>query len=160
MDKMSILSDFSRTVFHPKNADYTGGLNSLHKKLVAELGDQYRVLDHFEFNTELMDLYRALTDVSVNLFTTDIIQNHPHIRPELEAVFENIFAANDLGLSKKDPAAYVFVAQKLNIHPSNIIYVDDQHANNEAAHAAGMNIVHFDKDTPAVIEKIKHLLLK
>lgn len=157
---MSILSDFSRTVLHPKDRDYTGGLNTLHKKLGEELGEKYHVLDHFVFNTELTDFYRSLTDISVNLFTTDIIQNHPHIRPELEAVFENIFAANDLGLSKKDPNAYLFVAQKLNISPSKIVYVDDQHANNEAARAAGMNIVHFDGNTPAVIEKIKNFLSK
>jgi len=160
MDKMSILSDFSRTILHPKDTSYTGGLNSLHKKLDAELGDAYRVLDHFKFNTELMDFYRSLTDTSVNVFTTDVIQDHPHIRPELELVFENIFAANDLGLSKKDPNAYIFVAQKLNTRPSSIVYVDDQHANNEAARVAGMNIVHFDGNTSAVIEKIKHLLSK
>ncbi|OGG72823.1 hypothetical protein A3A38_02530 [Candidatus Kaiserbacteria bacterium RIFCSPLOWO2_01_FULL_53_17] len=160
MDKISILSDFSRTILHPKDTNYTGGLNALHKKLGAELGDAYRVLDHFEFNTELMDFYRSLTDVSVSVFTTDVIQDHPHIRPELEAVFENIFAANNLGVSKKDPNAYLSVARKLNASPSSIVYVDDQRANNEAARVAGMNVVHFDGNTPLVIEKIKHLLSK
>ncbi|MEK7509916.1 MAG: HAD-IA family hydrolase [Patescibacteria group bacterium] len=160
MEKKSILSDFSRTVLHPQDKGYTGGLNVLHKKFIEELGEKYHVLDHFAFNTELLDFYRSLTDVSVSLFTTDIIQNHPHIRPKLEAVFENIFAANDLRVSKKDPAAYVLISKKLNTNPSNIVYIDDQHANNEAARTAGMNIVHFNNDTSAVIEKIKHLLSK
>ena len=96
----------------------------------------------------------------MNLFTTDIIQNHPLVRPQLELVFENIFSANDHGLNKKDPGAYQFVADKLKVKPQSIIYVDDQVGNIEAAKSAGMKTLLYTENDDEVITQISSLLLQ
>ena len=146
----TILSDFSRVIIKPKDKNYSGALNPIHRELTEKFGQSYNLFDHFEINDRLLDFYKSLkANYSINLFTTDIIQNHPQIRPELEGVFENIFAANDLGLNKKEPAAYLFLCKKMDVRPASVIYIDDQLGNIEAAKAAGEK----DKDQFTLLKK-------
>ena len=155
----ALLSDFSRVLLVPRDRAYIGGLNALHKRLLAELKGTYQILDYYELNEELLDFYKSLkAKYPVNLFTTDIIQNHPEIRARLKPVFDYIFAANDLGLSKKDPQAYIFIANKLHLDPHEIVYVDDQLTNVEAANKAGLTAFQYDNDNQEMIAKIKALL--
>jgi len=154
----ALLSDFSRVLLRPKDKAYTGGLNALHKRLLAELRGTYSIFDHYELNEELLDFYQSLKGkYSLNIFTTDIIQNHPEIRARLEPLFDHIFAANDLGLNKKDPQAYIFIANKLNLDPHEIIYVDDQLGNVEAANKAGLTAFQYNNNQETIAQ-IKALL--
>ncbi|MBV9159875.1 MAG: HAD hydrolase-like protein [Candidatus Kaiserbacteria bacterium] len=156
---MMVLSDFSRTLFYPKDPNYTGGLNALHKKLHAEYGGEYEILNYFEFNTELLNFYRSLKGIyPVSIFTTDIIQNHPHVRPVLEETFDHIFSANELGVDKKTANAYILVSEKIGAAPPDIVYIDDQDDNLSAATDAGMKAIHFDGDNKKLIGQIRALL--
>jgi len=56
----ALLSDFSRVLLRPKDKAYTGGLNALHKRLLAELRGTYSIFDHYELNEELLDFYPIL----------------------------------------------------------------------------------------------------
>lgn len=157
----TILSDFSRVIIKPKDKSYSGALNPVHREMTAKFGEQYDVFEYFELNKRLLDFYQSLkAKYSVNLFTTDIIQNHPLVRPQLELVFENIFSANDYKLNKKDPLAYLFVADKLKTQPENVIYIDDQVGNIEAAKEAGMTTLHYTDDDREIIEHVSSLLQK
>ncbi|OGI20946.1 MAG: hypothetical protein A3J06_04690 [Candidatus Moranbacteria bacterium RIFCSPLOWO2_02_FULL_48_19] len=154
----ALLSDFSRVLLVPKDRKYTGGLNVLHKRLVAELRGTYQIFDYYELNDELLDFYQSLRGkYPINIFTTDTIQNHPEIRARLEPIFDHIFAANDLGLNKKDPQAYIVIAEKLHLDPHEIVYVDDQLKNVEAANAAGLTAFQYSNNQET-IKKIKALL--
>ncbi|MBI4250317.1 hypothetical protein HY622_01905 [Candidatus Uhrbacteria bacterium] len=87
---MVILSDLSRVLLFPKDNKYLGGLNELHKKLITEKGGMYPAFTYFELNQELLDYYKSLdSDHILAVFTTDVIQDHPDIRRELEKVFPN-----------------------------------------------------------------------
>lgn len=157
----TILSDFSRVIIKAKDKSYLGALNPVHRELTAKFGEQYDVFEYFELNTKLLDFYKSLkSKYSLNLFTTDVIQNHPLVRPQLELVFENIFSANDHNLHKKDSAAYLFVVDKLKTQPENVIYIDDQMGNIEAAKKAGMTTIHYADNDNETIEQISLLLSK
>lgn len=157
----TILSDFSRVIIKPKDRNYTGGLNPVHRNLTEKLGQNYNPFEYFELNENLLNFYSSLKEeYSVNLFTTDIIQNHPSIRPRLESIFENIFAANDYGLNKKDPTAYSFIADKLGKRPKEIIYIDDQGENVTASQEAGMMALHYAGDDKEIMKQISLLLRK
>ncbi|MDP4001066.1 MAG: HAD-IA family hydrolase [bacterium] len=155
----ALLSDFSRVLLRPKNMAYAAGLNALHKKLTGESNGTYQIFDYFEFNEELLDFYKSLKGkYPISLFTTDIIQNHPEIRARLEPIFDHIFAANDLGLSKKDSQAYIFIANKLHLDPHEIVYIDDQPGNVEAANEAGLTAFQYNNNNQETIARIKALL--
>ncbi len=139
----TILSDFSRVILNPKDKNYTGTLNGLHKEL-SEKNENYSFFDHFEFNDEILNVYRQLkTKYSVNVFTTGTIQNRPEVRQVIDSIFDNIYTAKDFGLDKKLPEAYLFIAKKLNKKPSEILFIDDQEKNIEAAKEAGLSTIHY-----------------
>lgn len=155
----TLLSDFSRVLLFPKDTAYTGGLNALHKQLKEKLGDNYRPLDYFEFNTELLDFYKSLKNrYSLNILTTDVIQNHHDIRRHLDGLFKNVFSASELGLEKTEPGSYLFIAKRLNVKPETVVYIDDQITNVNAAEAASMAAVHYQNDNRKAIARISGFL--
>ena len=98
-------------------------------------------------NNRLLDFYISLRGTcSVSIFTTDSVQKHRQLRHQLGPVCEHIFAANEHGLSKRDPAAYVFLAQRLGVHPEKVVYVDDNEENVAAAKSAAMTALHHVDD--------------
>ncbi len=158
---MKIVSDFSRTLFHPKDPAYTDGLNPLNKALQEQHGADYDIFEYFEFNKDLMEYYRSLKgQYSVSVFTTDVIQNHVRVRPLLEEAFEHIFSANELGLNKQDPESYRKIAGMLEVQPEEVVYVDDQPKNLNPAREAGMIALHFTGDNAAIITEIESALGK
>lgn len=155
----ALLSDFSRVLLRPRDREYTSGLNALHKRLTARANGTYRVFDYFEFNEELMDFYKTLKGkYPLSIFTTDTIQNHPEIKARLDPIFDHIFSANDLGLYKKDPQAYIVIAEKLHLDPKEIVYIDDQPGNVAAATLAGMTAFQYNDDNQETIAQIKAML--
>ena len=52
--------------------------------------------------------------------------------------FKKIFVSFELGFLKPDLRAYSFVAEKLGVKPSDIVFVDDKEENVDAAKKAGM----------------------
>lgn len=137
----TILSDFSRVILNPKDKNYKGTLNGLHNELLEE-NKNYSFFDYFEFNEEILNLYKQLkTKYSVNVFTTGTIQNTPEVRQIIDPIFDNIYAAKDFGLDKKQPEAYLFIANKLNRKPSEILFIDDQKINVDAAKKVGLSTI-------------------
>lgn len=137
----TILSDFSRVILNPKDKNYKGTLNGLHKEL-SEKGENYSFFDYFEFNDEILNLYRQLKNkYSMNVYTTGTIQNTPEVRKIIDPIFEHVYTAKDFGLDKKQPEAYLFIAKKLNKKPNEILFIDDQENNIEAAIKAGLSTV-------------------
>lgn len=137
----NLLFDFSWVILFPKEETYTGKLNDLYKKV---LNKESSFLDNFRFNTELLEYIKSLKDrFTVSIYTTDIIQNDPVAKDMLNPIFQNIFAANDLGISKKDPHGYLVIAEKLKAEPPNILFIDDTKANIEAANHAGLQVIQY-----------------
>lgn len=153
----TILSDFSRVILNPTDKNYMGTLNGLNKELLEKKGN-YPFFDYFEFNDEILNLYKQLRiKFPINIFTTGTIQNRPEVRRIIDTIFENIYIAKDFGLDKKQPEAYLFIAEKLNKKPSEILFIDDQTDNIQAANKAGLNTIQYSKFEGLVLE-IKNCL--
>jgi HAD superfamily hydrolase (TIGR01549 family) len=142
-----ILSDLSHVLLRPKNKTYVGSLNALHQQSIQRYGEDYDAYRQFELNHRPLDFYVSLKGrCSVSVFTTDSVQNHRQLRQHLDPVFEYIFAAKEYGLSKRDPAAYVVLAQRLRVRPEEVVYVDDAEDNVAAAQKAAMTAVRHVND--------------
>ncbi len=148
----TILSDFSRVILNSKDKNYKGTLNGLHKELLEE-HTNYHFFDYFEFNNEVLNLYRKLkTKYSMNVFTTGTIQNRREVRQIIDPIFEHIYTTKDFGLNKRQVESYLFVAKKLNKKSNEILFIDDQIDNIQAAKKAGLHTIQYSKFEELVSE--------
>lgn len=137
-----LLFDFSRTLIHPKPISFTGKLNDLYREAVSK--QDFNFYNQFSLNQELLDFIRTLKDkYTLAIYTTDIIQNDPAVKPIIDEIFKFVFAANDLNIGKREPAGYLVIAKKLKVSPEDILFVDDLPANVEAAQKAGLQTIQF-----------------
>ena len=151
----AILSDFSWTILFPKDKSYQGTLNGLHAQLLENKRETYQFFDYFEINQELLDFYQSLKpEYSINIFTSGIVQEHPQVKKILEPIFDHIFSAKHLNLSKNDPKTYLLLALKINLKPKEILFIDDQEKNLQPAQEAGLQTLLFKND-PSFLTKIK-----
>ena len=75
----AIIFDFSRVLLFPKDKNYKGKLNALHRELSKK--PDYDVLENFEFNDELLSyLDKIKNKIDLYVFTTGIIQDSPKIK--------------------------------------------------------------------------------
>ncbi len=145
----AFVSDFSRVLLQPKDLKYAEGLNALHKKLTVE--GEYDFWQHFELNRELLEFYKTLTQrVDVCLFTSEYIQEHPALQPELDGVFKQVFSAARLGLKKSNAETYKTIAAIIGLEPGEILYMDDKQSNIDAAREAGMAVIWYECNGQAI----------
>lgn len=147
-----ILCDFSRTLCHPTDEGYGGGLNDLDKRLTAAQGS-YNFFDHFKLNDQLLAAIKDLRGkygIKAYIFTTDIIQEKPGVKQITNPVFDGTYIANQLGVSKSEPSAYEQLAQILDIEPDEIVFIDDSSPNLEAARSAGLQTVSYRDNKQAL----------
>jgi FMN phosphatase YigB (HAD superfamily) len=143
----ALITDLSRVILFPKDKSYTGSLNSLHRDLSTHLN--YRLLDNFELNSELLNYYKSLGNkLDLYLFTSEIIQDSPELQPFIKPNFKAVYSALSMGVGKKDEDAYLQLSSKIDIEPDEIVYIDDNEINLNAAKKAGLQtILYKDNDT-------------
>lgn len=141
------LFDLSKTLLFAKDKSYNGGLNNLHRSLVDTA--DYAFFDHFELNNELLKyLESKKSSTRMAIFTSGYIQEYSDLNNKLDPLFERVFSAAEIGLSKSSPDAYVFIADQLKVDPKEITFIDDVDENVEAARSVGMNgIVYIDNQS-------------
>ena len=151
----TILSDFSFVILFPKNSSYAGKLNNLNFKLTNK-HDNYDFFSYFELNQPLLDYYKSLKkDYSINIFTAGTIPNHPSLKKIINPIFDHIFTTKDYNISKTDPSSYKLIAEKLGKKTKEILFIDDQKANLQAASEVGIITIHY-KDMSQLNENIKN----
>src|SRR5579862_9428561 len=117
----ALITDFSRVLLFPKDKNYKGSLNALHKEFSIQ--QEYKLVDHFELNNELLHYYKSLGDkVELYLFTSEIIQDAPELQPFLQPAFKGVYSALKMGVDKKDENAYRQVVSLVGFAPDEIIY--------------------------------------
>ncbi len=135
-----ILSDLSRTFLFVKDESWTETLNRLYSKLEKENPD-YNFWDYFYIDREYLELMRTLkSKYSINMFTAGYIQNHLELKNLFTPVFENIFNEESVGYTKNDAEAYKTIAQRLNVNPQEILFIDDDHKYCQSAIGAGLQV--------------------
>lgn len=139
----TILSDFSNVILHFNKPTLMGSLNGFYRELMNS-GKSFNFYDYYAFNQPLLTYYKSLSDrYSLNIFTMSHIQNDPQSKEVISEIFNHIYSAEDLGISKTDPSAYRLVAEKLGKNPEEIVFIDDQLKNVEAAQKAGMSAIQY-----------------
>ena len=134
-----VITDFSRVLLFPVDESYKGGLNVLNNQLLKSDPD-YDFYKHFKINEELLHYYASL-DLPVYIFTSETIQEHPAAKERLGSIFSGVFSAKNLSLSKVDKSAYWAIVGELNVQPEEILYIDDNIDNVQAAQAAGCETI-------------------
>lgn len=74
-----------------------------------------------------------------------------------EDITHDIVYSHEVGIAKPDPAAYARTAQRLGVHPHEVLFLDDVEANVEAARAAGWHAV-LHVDTPTSIREMEQII--
>ncbi|MDO8509825.1 MAG: HAD-IA family hydrolase, partial [bacterium] len=94
--------------------------------------------------------------INVFVFTSEYIQEHPALQPKMEGIFKGVFSAARLGLKKTDVETYKIIANKIDLKPEEILYIDDKQANLDAAKEAGLAVIHYEsnKQAEADIQKV------
>lgn len=135
MDNKELLVDFSRVlIFSEEDVD---SLNELHSRLSKEIAD-YKVLDHFFLNEELLAFLRKLKPrTTIHMFSDGALHSLPEIEAGIADIFQNIYTAESIGYKKTNPLAYIAIARSLNRNVSDFIFIDDKQSNVDAANKAG-----------------------
>ncbi len=143
------MSDVSKVLLFTKDKTYTGTLNGLHKEMSQD--PNYKFLEVFELNEELLQYYASLQDkLQLYIFTSETIQDAPEIAAQIQAVFKEIFSASKLNIIKKDKTAYQLLLTKINLSPEEVVFIDDSQDNIAAAQEAGLQTVLFTDNESAI----------
>jgi FMN phosphatase YigB (HAD superfamily) len=155
---VAIITDFSRVLLFPTDNNYAGSLNELNNRLMKDDPD-YTFLDYFSLNKELLAFYRELqTELPVFIFTSDSIQEHPAIKEGLAQTFRGVFSAKELNVSKDEAWSYTKLAKQLHIKTGEMLYIDDQQKNVNAAKDAGCKTILY-RDNDTLIAEVKSYLI-
>lgn len=153
----AILTDFSRVLLLPADENYTGGLNALNNKLLAE-NLKYNFWDFFALNTELLNYFSELNKTTpVHVFTSEMIQDHPSIKEILKNSTSSILSASKLGINKSKRSAYENILSVLSLEAKEVVYIDDKQENLDVAEQVQVQTVLF-KDTQTTIKELNGLL--
>jgi HAD superfamily hydrolase (TIGR01509 family) len=154
----ALITDFSRVLLFPKDKNYKGSLNALHKELSNQQG--YNILDYFEVNTELLDYYKSIRDkVALYIFTSETIQDSPELQPFIQHVFSAVYSALKMGVSKKDEDTYRKLSSLIGFPADEIVYIDDSGVNVNAAKKVSLQTILY-KDNKSLKEEIQRRLTK
>jgi FMN phosphatase YigB (HAD superfamily) len=145
----TFLFDLGAVLLFPKDINYKGKLNPLHKELSKK--KDYKFLDHFELNHQLLSYLSSIkSKFNLYMLTSGTIQNEPEIKEDLDKVFSEIFSTKELGFTKLDANGYLTVSKIINKDPKEITFVDDSELNCTAAKNAGMKIVIFKNNSQII----------
>lgn len=84
-------------------------------------------------------------------WTLQVINEHG-----LEHLFEQVILSSDLGIVKPDSEIYLQALRKLDVQPSQAIFIDDRQANVQAAEALGIRSLLFSS-TPSFMKDFETL---
>lgn len=154
----TLLFDFSRVILDVKDKSHTGFLNDLHRKMSSQ--PDYNFFDYFKLNNELLKFLGVIKDkYPLYIFTTGSVQNVPEVRKIIDPIFRKIYSAEEMGLNKKNPQSYLFIAKDLNKNPNEILFIDDQLENIKAARISGFMTLQFQSNMQLMNEFSKIVLI-
>jgi putative hydrolase of the HAD superfamily len=96
----------------------------------------------------MLDVVRAARAAGIH---TGLLSNSwglDYERDGWEMLFDAVVISGEVGLRKPDPAIYALAAERLDLPPEQIVFVDDLRPNVRAAAATGMvGVQHVDLET-------------
>ncbi len=71
---------------------------------------------------------------------------------KLDSVADVIIISAEQGVAKPDRRIYLIAAEKLDVNPDEILFIDDMAENIQGARDVGMHVVHFENTAQAIVE--------
>jgi epoxide hydrolase-like predicted phosphatase len=98
--------------------------------------------------------------LKVALLTNNVKEWGDHWRNTfpIDELFEVVVDSSHVGMRKPEPAIYLLTCAQLDVEPSEAVFVDDNADNCEAAHALGMETVHFGDDPRRALAELDTVL--
>lgn len=155
-----LLFDFARVILFPNTGESIDLLNGHYTQLKKDNGS-YNPLDTFILNQELLDYIEKKNNSGFTsyIFTSGYIHTDPELGEIINKYFKISFTTTQIGLPKSFPKSFEIVAKYLEVNTNEIIFIDDQLKNVEAANNAGVKGVQFtnnDETIASIKELIKH----
>jgi len=97
-------------------------------------------------DTDLVDSIRSLKeDYTVALLSNawSDLRHHMISTWKIADAFDPMIISAEIGMVKPDEAIFHYTIQQLSIIPSEGIFIDDFKENIDAAHAIGLQVIHF-----------------
>ncbi|MCI1208074.1 MAG: HAD-IA family hydrolase [Treponema sp.] len=117
--------------------------------------DWWRMLFHPERNEPVYDIVRRLRDHNRVVCGTNTIESHydSHLSRGDYAVFDQVYASHQMGVSKPNVRFWKIILQSENVAPAAAFFVDDRKENCEAAASLGITVHQFkdEKELTAVL---------
>lgn len=148
----TLLFDFSNTLLFARDKSYSGGLNKLHKELFTA-NQAYNFWDYFELNSGLLSYLETKKDrYNLYIFTSGSVQNVPVVKERLDKIFKGTYSAEELNTSKKDIEAFMIISKLIKTAPREILFIDDDQQNLDAANSAGLNVLKYTNNTEIILK--------
>jgi epoxide hydrolase-like predicted phosphatase len=148
-------ADFER-ILAAELLDDAGSADELGVRPLAA-GMLTRMFAGFQPDMSMIDMVRAArtTGVRTGLLSNSWGLDYP--RDGWDTLFDTIVISGEVGLRKPDPAIYLLAAERLELAPEHVVFVDDLAPNVRAAAAVGMVGVHHT-DVDATADELETLL--
>ena len=106
-----------------------------------------RMFAHFEHQPAMSALVRR---VNARGIKTGLLSNswgNTYPRDTWDGMFDDIVISGEVGLRKPEPEIFLLAARRLNLEPSECVFIDDLQLNVDGARAVGMTaILHTEYD--------------
>jgi putative hydrolase of the HAD superfamily len=146
-------ADFERRLA----AELVGDAGVDHTGAGSTAGMLTRMFAGMRIEPSMLDAVRAARGAGVR---TGLLSNSwglDYVRDGWDALFDAVVISGEVGLRKPDPAIYALAAERLDLPPAQIVFVDDLAVNVRAAVAVGMvGVRHVDAAT--TVEELEILL--
>lgn len=152
-----LLLDFSYTLCFPKTKSTIQSLNGLYAEILKK-NLATSILENFIINQELLDyLHTIKMTHKLYIFTSGSMHTDPSFAQILKPIFDGFLTSSELGMPKSFPDVYKIIANKLNVNTNELLFIDDQQVNVQAATIAGVTAIRYTNNT-SIIEAIQHHL--
>lgn len=95
-------------------------------------------------NHPLLQFLQSLpAEISLHIYSSSLVLQRSELATQLQPPFQQIFLSKKLNLPKSDPNSFRTLASLLKAKPDELLFIDDQVFNVEAALTAGWHALQF-----------------
>ncbi len=119
--------------------------------------------ERLEFLSAVNKAYNTALLSNTNPLHLEVFHEHlrlEHGQKSLQPYFDGVYFSSDIGSRKPNAAAFIYVCQQHNYHPSQTLFIDDSLQHVEGAQRAGLQSIHLNTRETNLIDLLRPLLTK
>jgi epoxide hydrolase-like predicted phosphatase len=115
----------------------------------------------FQLNDDMVQFIHDLKEAGrpIAILTNNVKEFREWWWPlmDFDTIFDAIIDSHEVKMRKPNPEIYHLAMNRIGAIPARTVFLDDLHANVEAANAVGMHGVHVEEDSTAAISRAREL---